>query len=562
LKKNRIACLKCKAEGKDSGDDHAKPFDNGKGYYCYHGHGSVWYDDNQGERVSSTDYKPKENSGVLIAAINELPFRAYEPRSISKETMEWFGVRTGIDEGSGQPAEHYYPYTDNEGNVTGYKKRKLPKDFSSFGKIGGLFGKNKVHGTNFLIIVEGEADVLAARDMMAKLKPERAPYNVVSLPHGAREDGVLDATVRKEIEYLSQFNKIIICLDSDAPGQATANALADYLCSSVKEVAIASLPMKDTAAMWEAGKEKQWANAINGAKRYVSDQIVLGTDGGLEDLLVPLKRGIHFDFIPKTCRMLRGLRTREFTTLIAPPKCGKSSLLRYMQYQLLHDTDESVGGLFLEETTAKTKQSVLAFHAGMALNEFRANPQLADKHKVEEAYETLLPRLHLFQHKNKTITDDLLERKIEYLVKALGCKTVILDHSTFVTGTRETQNERRDIDMMLTRLARSVEDLDYRLFVVAHIKRGGKQQSRMDEKKKYPFWEVLSMDDARGSGAYEQLSHNMIALEKQWMDPEGESTRGLIRTRVLLSREWGVEGVGDYLTFDEKGRFKPVEVEV
>lgn len=558
MKKNRIACPKCKEEGRDSNNDHMKPWEDGKGGYCFHGHGTVRF----GEEVVSS-YKPKPaDSGIEIAAIKALPIRAYAPRKISEATMEWFGVRTGVNEGTGEAAEHYYPYTDQDGAVVAYKKRTLPKSFSVIGKIKGLFGQNKVHGSNFLILCEGELDCLAARDMMLKLRPDKAPYNVVSLPNGANEDGTLDATTKRELEWLGAFNKIVLCLDNDAPGIATANALADYLCSTVKEVAIASLPMKDTAAMWEAGREKEWGQAINNAKRYVSDQIVLGTEGGLDELLVPLERGIHFGFIPKTCRMIRGFRTREMTTLIAPPKCGKSSLLRYMQYDILSGTDESVGGLFLEETTAKTKQSVLAFHCGMALNEFRAAPHLADKHKVEEAYETLLPRLHLFQHKNKTITDDLLERKIEYLVKALGCKTVILDHSTFVCGTRETTNERRDIDMMLTRLARSVEDLDYRLFIVAHIKRGGKMQSRSDEKKKYPYWEVLSMDDARGSGAYEQLSHNMIALEKQWLDPEGESTRGLIRTRVLLSREWGVEGVGDYLTFDSAGRFSPVNVEV
>jgi hypothetical protein len=228
---------------------------------------------------------------------------------------------------------------------------------------------------------------------------------------------------------------------------------------------------------------------------------------------------------------------------------------------LLINTDEHVGGFFLEETITKTKQAIIAMHAGMALNEFRENPRKADKYKVQEAYETLLPRLHLFTHKNKTIEDDKLMRKVEYLVKSLGCKRIVLDHVSFVLGTRDTNDERRSIDMLLTKLARHVEDEDYTMFMVAHIKRGAREQSRLDKQQKYPYWEIMDASSGRGSGAFEQLTHNMIALEKQVLDPEGENTRGLVRTRILLSREWGVEGIGDYLTFNEQGKFCPVEVD-
>lgn len=499
------------------------------------------------------------NSRDDLVAISNLPIQAYPPRKNSLEAMEFFGVRTAVDERTGKPSEHYYPYVDQD-KVCGYKVRKLPKDFRVVGKIKGLFGQHLTYGDNFVIAVEGEACALACYDMMRTLRPDQKPYNVVSLPTGASQDGSLHSIVKAELEWLSKWAKVVLCLDNDGPGVATANALADFLCAST-DVRIATLPLKDSAAMWEAGREKEWAQAINNAKRFVSDQIVLGTDGGLEELLVPLETGMFFSFIPKTCDMLQGFRTRELTTLIAPPKCGKSSLLRHMQYEILHDTDESVGGIFLEEVVGKTKQSVIAFHTGVALNEFRKNPKIADRQLVQEAYDTLLPRLHLFQHKNRTITDDLLERKIDFLVKGLGCKTVILDHATFVTGTRQTNNERRDIDMMLTRLARSVEDNDYRLFVVAHINRKGREHSTLDKSQKYPYWELLSMSDARGSGAFEQLSHNMIGLEKEHLDPEGGNTRGRIRTRVMLSREWGVEGVGDYMRFNSQGRFEPIAPE-
>jgi hypothetical protein len=567
---HREACPRCKAEGRDSGSDHLRRFeDNPSRGWCFHGHGVVSLESEDGgssitnnNSYSNRPARDKEaDDRREMALVATYPYREYTPRRLSKETMEFFGVRTAVSQENGQPAEHWYPYLDPEGQtLTGYKCRMLPKTFRAIGKIGAFFGQHLAYGKNFIIVVEGEADCLAGYEMMKKLKPERKPYNIVSLPTGANEEGTLDKIVRSQLEWLSSFKKVVLVLDNDNPGKATANALADYLCSST-EVVIATLPLKDTAAMWEAGREAEWGQAINNAKKYVSEQIVLGTDTPLQELMVPLRRGITFPFIPRTSHRLRGFRTKELNTILAPPKVGKSSLCRQMVYHILANTDENVGGFFLEETVQKTKQAVIAMHVGMALNEFRENPERANKKKVEEAYELLLPRLHLFTHKNQTIEDDKMLRKVEFLVKSQGCKRVVLDHASFILGTRETRDERREIDQLLTKLARHVEDEDYTMFMVAHIKRGAREQSRSDRNQKYPYWEIMDASAGRGSGAFEQLSHNMIAIEKQVMDPEGDNTRGLVRTRILLSREWGVEGIGDYLKFNERGQFEPVEVD-
>lgn len=560
--KERIPCPSCRSRGEDSQGNHLRPYDDGRGGWCYKESKTIWYSDwGEGEQAITTNnrYMSKPvDSSIEIAAIKMLPSMAYEPRLISKETMEWFGVKTGVDESTGLPAEHYYPYTEPDGSVVGYKKRTLPKSFSVIGKTRGLFGQNKVVGTNFLILVEGEHDALAARDMMAKLKPERSPYNVVSLPNGANEEGTLDATTRKELEWLGQFNKIVLCLDNDGPGIATANALADYLCSTVKEITITSLPLKDTAAMWEARKEKEWASAINNAKPHKSSQIVTGVEC-YEEAMTPMPSGIHFSFIPKTCKKLDGMRTGEVTGILAPPNVGKSSLMRQMKYELLINTDDPVGAFFLEERTKKTTQAVLAYHSGLPLNAYRKDPSRANKEKIQEAREMLLPRLHMFEHKMKTLTDDYLERKIEYMVKAVGCKHVFLDHLSFIISGREGNNERKEIDNLLTRLARSVEDWNYGLYIVSHIKR---PDNARPNPKTFPYWNTVSLTDGRGSGAIEQLMHKIIAVENQIMNPEDDNGRGMLRTRILRDREWGASGIGDYLTWTSEGKFEPVEIEV
>lgn len=568
--KKRGPCPSCRANNGDSSGNHLLIYPDGKAGYCIKEQKTIRLEG--AHVVDRPTTRNKDYNSIDLAVVHTLPIMAYEERGISKQTMEHFGVRTAVNQEDGSPAEHYYPYTDEFGKVCGYKQRVLPKKrFQAVegSKIKTFFGKNKVQGNRYIIVVEGEQDALAAHEIMRQLfagktredGSPREPWNVISLPHGANEEGTLDATVRKELEWLGAFEKVVLCLDMDAPGRATANTLADYLVSTVKEVRIAELPLKDTADMLEAGREREWAKAINQAKPYVSEQIVLGTDTSLDDLLKAMPQGIMFPFLPKTCAKLDGFRTKEMTTLIAPPNVGKSSLFRQMMHYILTSTDDPVGAFFLEEGKEKTKQSILAYHAGIPLNKFRRMSFNEKKNNplVVEAYEKLLPRLHLFEHKRKVLTDELIERKIEYMVKALGCKWIPFDHLSYVIGGRDSANERKDIDMLMTRLSRSVEEWDYHLFLVSHIKRGGKEQSRTDKDKKYPYWETLDLSDGRGSGAIEQLSHNMIALEKQVVDPSQENTRGLVRTRILRAREWGNVGLCDYLTWDEHGQFRPVE---
>ena len=113
---------------------------------------------------------------------------------------------------------------------------------------------------------------------------------------------------------------------------------------------------------------------------------------------------------------------------------------------------------------------------------------------------------------------------------------------------------------MLTKLAGLVTVTGVHLIVVAHIKRTGfKAPKDKEGNTKYPYWEEVGIQDARGSGAFEQIAWNIIALEPERLE-SGE--RGRVRTRVLKNREWGKLGVGDVLKMhDVTGRLIPAEQE-
>ena len=56
-------------------------------------------------------------------------------RGISKEVVDHFGVRMEVDE-DGKPKSHLYPYT-KDGQLEGWKERRLPKEFYVHGSING-----------------------------------------------------------------------------------------------------------------------------------------------------------------------------------------------------------------------------------------------------------------------------------------------------------------------------------------------------------------------------------------------------------------------------------------
>ena len=73
---------------------------------------------------------------VLVSDIHNYPSFELSSRSISKEVVDFFGVKT--HQYNDKPA-HFYPYGDDC-----YKVRILPKDFRVLGKPSKLFGNESL----------------------------------------------------------------------------------------------------------------------------------------------------------------------------------------------------------------------------------------------------------------------------------------------------------------------------------------------------------------------------------------------------------------------------------
>ena len=150
-----------------------------------------------------------------------------------------------------------------------------------------------------------------------------------------------------------------------------------------------------------------------------------------------------------------------------------------------------------------------------------------------------------------SVGESQLLQKIRYLASGMGCKYIVLDHlSILVSETASDGDERKNIDVIMTKLKRLTEELQIHISIVSHLNRS--QSSTTFEEGAVP-----SLANLRGSGSIAQLSHGVYALSRNQQDPD-PLRRNTSLITVLKNRFCGRTGSAQLLTYDEEtGRLHP-----
>ena len=533
--KNR-ACPSCKENGRDKTNNHL----------FLHRSGELWLCSRCGYKENTKDYEPimvKFPSGKLFTK-HDYPISEITERGIKKSTCEVYGVMTAYDEQSGEESAHYYPIT-KKGEITGYKVRKLPKQFMTEGDIKGavdLFGRSSIPSSGKkLLITGGELDCLAAYQMLKDKYPQFTP-SVVSLPKGENASSVAD-----NLDLIKNFEEVIIYTDMDDVGRKAADDIAKLIGPRAR---IMSTSEKDACDMLVNRKQAEFINAFFAAQPRRPEGIVTGSEINLDDIKQTIVSGFDTQY-PQLNRMLGGLRKGELTTLTAGSGVGKSTLAREIGYHLRSVHGLSLGCIFLEETLQKTVQGFIAIDNNVSLAKLRKNPNMLTEHQWQESYDRLIrEKWFALSHFGSLPTEDLLD-KMRHLVYGEGCDFVILDHLSMVFSGQANDNERIAIDKAMTDLAAFCNESGAGVIVVVHL-------SRNKTKGSFNEGAHISLNDLRGSAALEQLSWNVIGLERNQQDEHSN----IATIRILKSRENGWTGVADECEYSfETGRLLPISVE-
>lgn len=465
-----------------------------------------------------------------VLPLIEVESRAIGSRKLNDATCEKW--RYGYGEYNGQKVQ-VAQYCDDAGRPVAQKLRFRDKSFMVLGDLSqaGLFGQHLWRdGGKMVVVTEGEIDALS----VSQLQDNKWP--VVSVPNGAA--GAKRA-VEKSIEWLDKFDRVVFMLDMDGPGQAATVECAAAVTPG--KGYIASLPLKDANDMLVAGRGREVIDAVWGAKLYRPDCLVSGDDvwrrlvesDDAASIMLPhsgLQTATH------------GVREGEVFTVVAGTGTGKSTFCRELAYEFCVNGNQRIGYVALEESVSRSAKGLLSIAVNRPLH-LLGRDEL-DKDDVRAAFQRIKDRVVYYDHFGSLEDANLLSR-LKYLFKGEGCSTIFLDHlSIIVSGMDEIKDERRTIDRLMTNLVSLAQQTRGRIVVVSHL-------SRRDGKP-HEEGRATTLSDLRGSAGIGQLSHTIVAIERNQQD---EENKHVSLARVLKCRHTGFTGQAGYLRYSpETGR--------
>lgn len=388
-----------------------------------------------------------------------------------------------------------------------------------------------------LVITEGEYDAMSVYHMMNQR------YPVVSVVNGV---GTATRDIKLNMDYIEGFHEVILCFDNDKPGQEKAKEIA-HLLTPGKAHIVPLVKYNDPNDYLIHGEYKEFVSAFWDKRRYQPDGIV-----NLADIYQKLMAQNDVPSIPYPWAglndMLDGIRDAELVTITSGSGMGKSSVMRELEHWLLTTTTDMIGILALEETPERTTEGIMGIHCNTQLHRKKYRDAVSPE-EYKAAFEATAGtgRLVAYDHFGSTSGDNLIAQ-IRYMVKALGCKRVILDHLSIVVSSQEDGgDERKNIDAIMTKLRQLVQETGISMFLVSHLR-------RVSGDKGHEGGAEVSLSHLRGSQSIAQLSDAVIGLERD-QQAVSEKEANLTKIRVLKSRYTGQTGIATHLWFDpESGR--------
>lgn len=464
--------------------------------------------------MAPTDFTPVR--GTVTAIPN---------RRIDEDTCRLFDYQVG---GEGDDKYHIANYRDGTGNVVAQKVRRAGKKFSWNGdaKDAGLFGDHLWSKGKRIVITEGELDCLSVSQAMGNKWP------VVSIKDGATS---AVKAIQKSYDYLDGFDEIVLMFDQDEPGRKAAHAVAEILPSG--KVKIATLPLKDANECLVGGKVDSIVQAMWNAKPFRPDGIVMANDLR-ENVLAPDPSIMQAYPYAKLTEVTHGIRPSELIVVTAGSGLGKSTFIREVAYKL-HQDGHKVGMLMLEESTKRTLRGLMGIHLNKNITIF---PEVSNETEMAAAFDALFSHhdIALYDHFGSTDVDNVVNR-IRFMARACGCTHVIVDHLSILISGLATGDERKLIDMAMTKLRTLVQETGITLFVISHLKRPEGNKGHEDGAQ-------VHLGQLRGSHAIAQLSDICIALQKS----DDEDSKDTTELRVLKNRFTGEVGHAGLVMYDRQ----------
>lgn len=442
----------------------------------------------------------------------ELPgeVQALRSRGLSAETCRKFGVRLDVPN-----KRIILPYHSESGQVVAYKSKHQDKSHPVTGKLPGtLFGQHLFGGGKSLVITEGELDALAVWQC-------RPNWPVVSVPLGAK---AAKKAIQSNLKWLLNFEEIILFFDNDEAGQAAAQECAPLLPGARTFIATAA-PHKDANEALLAAPENV-RQAIWNKKPWRPAAVVSG-ESLFALVSAPLRGRDALWPYSELNELTGGLRRGELVTLTAGTGVGKSTFCGETAQSLVQQ-GEKIGYVALEESLQRTALRLMTVEASKPLHLNNAIPP----EDLRKAFDNSVGSGRVVFNSGFRAVDPVeLLNELRFMVMAEECHWLFVDHLSILVSGNDEGDERKLIDVTMTRLRQFVEETNCGMFLISHltgVQGGGKGHESGGR---------AHLSQLRGSRSIGQLSDIVIALER---DLESGENGTLVR--VLKNRHNGRTG--------------------
>ena len=441
-------------------------------------------------------------------------------RNLREDTLKKFNVRYDHDTKTIR-----FPYYSQAGQLVGFKSRDTDKDFRWTGKNEdhALFGQQLWGRGKEIVITEGELDCLSVFQI-------RPSWPVVSLPNGAA--GAKKA-LQHQLKWLMGFESIILFFDSDEPGQQAAQDCASLFPHDKLFIARLDSYKDANEALIAKDYEAITSTVLWNRKPYSPKTVIDGRD--LFSLATRPLHGRDADW-PFTAldRITSGLRKGELVTVTSGSGVGKSTFCGEIA-QALVDQGEKVGYIALEESLQRTALRLMSIKANKPLH---LNNELPEK-DLKDAFDASLGTGQVYLRDGfGSVDPDSILSDCRFMALAKEVGWIILDHLSILMSGNESHDERKLIDVTMTKLRSFVEETGIGMLLISHLKRPQGDKGHEDGQQ-------VSLGQLRGSHSIVQLSDMVIALERNLSAGDN-----MANIRVLKNRFNGQTGQAGTITFN------------
>ncbi|QHZ59828.1 DNA primase/helicase [Alteromonas phage vB_AmeM_PT11-V22] len=374
--------------------------------------------------------------------MKEIGFKGHGYRGISDEANKFYGHLTKVNK-QGEVVARYYPETDNDGKIVGFKCRNHPKNFK-YGKLGLTGITNQLSGQvrwkkgggKYLLIVGGEEDKAAAYQMFSEYNKSRGQedYDQFPIVSPTTGEGSAYKQLSAQYDWIDTFDNIYLALDSDKAGKEALVNCIDVL--PAEKVHIVTWSGKDPNDMLQKGKHKQFIRDFYNAKPYIPDTVKTSKDAD-DEMEIELSRPkIPLPSFMKELQKLMagGIPLGYLVNLGAQTGGGKTTIANEMIYYWIFNSPYKIGILSLELNAGQYQTTMLSRHIGHKIQliedpkeavEFVQQDWVQEKRRELREHDNGEPRYVLLDGREGTLVD--VKKQIDKLIKKYDCKFIVID---------------------------------------------------------------------------------------------------------------------------------------